>query len=340
MYYLMLSLFIVVGLLMILGLINPAWVRFTRLKTRKSVFGVGIGSLALLSIIFFTFYFLFLISVVVSWLMIFGLYKPTWVRFTRLKTRGAIFGVGMGIIAFSMPIAFLFVPEEVEEVRQEMIAEEAKEKARQDRIALERELARLKKARQDSIRELKEKARRDSIALEIARAEKARQDSIALEIARKEAIRKEKARQDSIKWANRPIEEVVKAHAIHRFGKQKVKDVKVFRKGGPKTQTYVEFYSSGHLTRSIHKTWLVNTAFNFFQQIYEDPACNDIDEVIIVVLTDLVDYKGNESIGQLARIRLPRVKNLNYKRLSYQTDDIIRLIKIEGQIEWYVAGYR
>ena len=118
----------------------------------------------------------------------------------------------------------------------------------------------IKKVRQDnSIRELKEKARRDSIALEKAR---------------KEAIRKEKARQDSIKWANRPIEEVVKAHAIHRFGKQKVKDVKVFRKGGPKTQTHVEFYSSGHFTRSIHKEWIVNTAFNFFQQIYEDPACN------------------------------------------------------------------
>ena len=75
MYYLMLSLFIVVGLLMFLGLINPAWVQFTRLKTRKSIFGVGIGSLALLSIVFFPFYSLILIGVVVSWLMIFGLYN-------------------------------------------------------------------------------------------------------------------------------------------------------------------------------------------------------------------------------------------------------------------------
>ena len=70
------------------------------------------------------------------------------------------------------------------------------------------------------------------------------------------------------------------------------------------------------------------------------PRVIDIDEVIIIVLTDLVDYKGNESIGQLARIMLPRVKNLNYKRLFHQPDDIIRLIKIEGHIEWYVASYR
>ena len=163
---------------MILGLINPAWVRFTRLETRKSVLGVGIGSLALLSIVFFTFYSLLLICGVVSWLMIFGLYNPTWVRFTRLKTRGAIFGVGMGIIVFSMPIAFLFVPEEV---KQEMIAKEAEEKARQDRIALERELAQKEKDRIDSIREAKEKARRDSIALE-----KARRDSIRTERAKQQ----------------------------------------------------------------------------------------------------------------------------------------------------------
>ena len=170
-----------------------------------------------------------------------------------------------------------------------------------------------------------------------AAKEKARLDRIAF--ARKQE-RLEKARQDSIKWANRPIEEVVKAHAIQRYGKKKVEDVEVFGKGEPKTQAFVEYFSSGHFTRSMHKTTIFNSAFNFFEQIYKDPACNDIDEVIIIVLVELRDYKGRESIGPLVRISFPRVKNVNYENLSYQSDAIIRLIEIEGRIEWYVAGYR
>ena len=83
-----------------------------------------------------------------------------------------------------------------------------------------------------------------------------------------------------------------------------------------------------------------NDALTFFRYIYEDPACSDIDEVVIVVLIELQDIKGNVSIGPLVKITFPRVKDVNYNNLTFQTDDIIRLIEHEGRIEWYVAGFR
>ena len=324
MSYLMLSLFIVVGLLTILGLINPAWVRFTRLQTRESILGVGLGSLALLTIIHFLYYFLLSICVVVWLLGLLGLINPAWVQFTRLKTRGAILGVGIGITVLLVSIAAFFTPEEV---MQEIIAKEAIEKARQDSIALVREQERIARARRDSIREVKEKARRDSIAFvrKQKKLEKARQDSI-----------REVARQDSL--ANRPVELIVKGHGGHVYGK-KLKKVDVVREGGPSTTANIRVYSTPGFTKSSHKTTMVNKAFNLFQRVYEDDSCSDIDEISVTVETDFQDHKGNEFIGVAARFVLPRVKDINYKRLSYNAPSILTLLKIEGSVKWY-ESYR